>query len=158
MTPERFVEITNKLITEEPTSFEPLAFEAMCTLVMRGEYKYLPAIMAFCTAYAKGFCIDLSLVAKQTLVDKAIEYSVDGDRLSAFKSKYTFMDYYPHENARGFVRKQMMTCMDILHGKIKASRANVIDRFGDVYNYMILMYAVREDERKESDQPRPMDS
>ena len=91
--------------------------------------------------------IDLLALARETLVKKAKEYSMDGDRLWNFKPNYTFMDWNPLHNLNGYLRKHLASCMDILSGKIEPTKEMIIEKFGDVYNYCILAIALIEENK-----------
>jgi hypothetical protein len=97
---------------------------------------------------AKEINIDLLAMARETLVKKAKEYSMDGDRLWNFKPNYVFMNKDPLQNLNGYLRKHLASCMDMLDGKIEPTKDMVIEKFGDVYNYCILAVAIIEENNK----------
>ena len=97
---------------------------------------------------AKEINIDLLAMARETLIKKANEYSMDGDRLWNFKHNYSFMNKDPLQNLNGYLKKHLASCMDILDGKIEPTKDMVIEKFGDVYNYCILAVAIIEENNK----------
>jgi hypothetical protein len=97
---------------------------------------------------AKEINIDLLAIAKETLIKKANEYSMDGDRLWNFKHNHSFMNKDPLQNLNGYLRKHLASCMDMLDGKIEPTKDMVIEKFGDVYNYCILAVAIIEENEK----------
>ena len=97
---------------------------------------------------AKEVNIDLLAIARETLIKKANEYSMNGDRLWNFKHNYSFMNKDPLQNLNGYLRKHLVSCMDMLDGKIEPTKDMVIEKFGDVYNYCILAVALIEENNK----------
>ena len=97
---------------------------------------------------AKEINVDLLAIARETLIKKANEYSMDGDRLWNFKHNYSFMNKDPLQNLNGYLRKHLASCMDMLDGKIEPTKDMVIEKFGDVYNYCILAVAIIEENDK----------
>ena len=97
---------------------------------------------------AKEINIDLLAIARETLIKKANEYSMDGDRLWNFKHNYSFMNKDPLQNLNGYLRKHLASCMDMLDGKIEPTKDMIIEKFGDVYNYCILAVAIIEENEK----------
>jgi hypothetical protein len=94
---------------------------------------------------AKEINIDLLAMAGETLDKKAMEYSMNGDRLWNFKPNYSFMNKDPLQNLNGYLRKHLASCMDMLDGRMDPMKDVVIDKFGAVYNYCILAVALIED-------------
>ena len=88
----------------------------------------------------KVYNVDLIMHSVQVLGDKAVEYSSDVDRLYNFKTNYAFMDEDPRINLLGYVKKHLVSVMDVINGNIKdPSERFIIEHFGDVFNYGILL-------------------
>ena len=163
MTPERFTEIFKSIeplisdvrwvymrrICSHRNQFYQIimAMRIEANIVRRSQNDYIRLARK---AYdiAKEVNIDLLAIAKETLIKKATEYSMDGDRLWNFKHNYSFMDKDPLQNLNGYLRKHLASCMDMLDGKIEPTKDMVIEKFGDVYNYCILAVAIIEENEK----------
>lgn len=98
--------------------------------------------------YVKSsFNIDLIEHSYNVLASKDKEYSAKGDRLYNFKTDYSFMLPDPKQNLFGFVRKHLVSVMDIINGvKKDPDDQFIIEHFGDVYNYGILLIALLEED------------
>jgi hypothetical protein len=163
MTPERFTEIFKSiepLISDVNRSYIQricshreqflqiaIAMRIEANIVRRSQNDYIRLAKK---AYdiAKEINIDLLAIARETLIKKANEYSMDGDRLWNFKHNYSFMNKDPLQNLNGYLRKHLASCMDMLDGKIEPTKDMVIEKFGDVYNYCILAVAIIEENEK----------
>jgi hypothetical protein len=150
MTPERFESIA-EFITDDlgkacPVKieeFEKIAENAM-TGLSKIDWTYL---LKFLDSYMWiKWEIDFVPISKQVLIEKANGYSMNGDRLWNFKKNYSFMAEDPMVNLKGYVRKHLASCMDILTGKMIADEAMIIEKFGDVFNYCVLAIALMEEQ------------
>jgi len=163
MTPERFTEIFESIeieisdihrynlhkICKYKDDFldKAISLQNSDSIAMRTKKSYID-LAKITYEIAKEVHIDLLILARETLVKKAKEYSMDGDRLWNFKPNYTFMDWNPLQNLNGYLIKHLASCMDILSGKIDPTKEMIIEKFGDVYNYCILAVAIIEENEK----------
>lgn len=122
-------------------------FEAVATCIIRhGDYSMIPTLMRICKDHASQYGIDLEQSSRETLVNKAKEYALNGDRLWNFKTTYAFNIMHEQEVLQGYLLKHLNSCMDILTGKIEPTSLMILEKFGDVYNYCILLYALNQDD------------
>jgi hypothetical protein len=105
------------------------------------------ALIDFCQEHGKRYQLDLKVLAGKTLDKKAAEYSCEGNRLWNFFPDYPFLDGSKGMDLlKGYLLKHMVSCADILKGRIDPTQSLVLDKFGDCLNYSILMLAVIEQE------------
>lgn len=109
-------------------------------------------LMIISNAIAKEYYpdVDLLSLASKVLLSKSKEYAMNGDRLWNFKPNYKFMNKDPKLNLLGYLTKHVASCMDILTGKIVPNKEMIIEKFGDVVNYCILLIALLK-EKEEHD-------
>lgn|SRR5690606_18402783 len=84
--------------------------------------------------------------ARQTLGVKAEEYATD-DRLHNFKVAAELQGITPRAALAGMMAKHTVSVYDILHADTLASNAMVQEKLGDNLNYLLLAFAVIQDER-----------
>ena len=146
MTPERFNSIA-KLITDDLRKTDAIKieeFEKIAKDAMIGFSKIdWRNLLEFVDSYMWiEWDMDFIPISKQVLIKKANGYSMNGDRLWNFKKNYSFMNDNPTENLKGYIRKHLASCMDIITGKIVADEAMIVEKFGDVFNYCVLAIAL----------------
>lgn len=86
--------------------------------------------------------IDLSSHAKSTLINKAKEYAVDDDRLYNFKDPYNLTSLKHTDILKGYMLKHAISVLDMLSGKLKITDEMVLEKFGDLFNYCLLLLAL----------------
>lgn len=84
---------------------------------------------------------------RKTLVIKAGEYATD-DRLHNFKVAGRLNDCSGSEALWGMVTKHIVSLKDITRSDQSFKRAFLQEKIGDVINYCILLFALKEDEGK----------
>lgn len=139
-----------KSYTTQERSFEDLCEDVTRHLPRILLIKSFRLLAARADLIAKDLYPDLYLpqIAEDTLINKAKEYSMNGDRLWNFRNNYKFMEKYPLDNLLGYLRKHCASCMDIIRGYIKPDRKLTIEKFGDVYCYCLLALAILAEEEK----------
>jgi hypothetical protein len=122
-------------------------FEAVATCIMRHEdYTMIPLLMNMCADIAGTWNVNLKDIAQNTLIHKAKEYALNGDRLWNFKTTYAFNITHPEMALQGYLLKHLNSCMDYLTGKVEGSPGFILEKFGDVYNDGILLDALSKDD------------
>jgi hypothetical protein len=90
----------------------------------------------------------LEILARLTLIKKAKEYAIGGDRLYNFKPTYLFDKEDSKEVCIGYAIKHAKSVMDILKGKLQADVYTVEEKFGDLYNYCLLFIAICKEQEE----------
>jgi hypothetical protein len=152
MTPERFTELFNNVSNELIRKPKDIAssndfvnrFESVAKTICKREPMIEDYIRLAQLANYKAmeWSLDLLTLSKDTLVSKAKEYSMKGDRLWNFKPNYKFMAMTPLANLNGYLRKHLASCMDMELGYINPTEKLVIEKYGDVFNYCVLAIAL----------------
>jgi len=75
---------------------------------------------------------------RATLVNKAIEYSRQGDRLWNFRAGAGLTGLSPEQTLWGYLCKHLASIRDICNG-VPASRKMIREKIGDARNYLILL-------------------
>jgi hypothetical protein len=104
------------------------------------------ALIQFCDEFGKRYELELKALAGKTLNKKAEEYSCEGNRLWNFFADYPFLEDKGMELLKGYLLEHMVSCADILKGRLDPNKGLVLDKFGNCVNYSILMLAVIEEE------------
>ncbi len=146
MTPEKFDELANK-ITGIPYNMVEIFQQVAYELVTDCHVDTPHELMELCIKVGLKVDVDINANCKSTLLNKSKEYAMNGDRLWNFKYNYSFMCQDPKENLIGYMRKHLASCMDYLTRLItfedkEKEKAFVLEKFGDVYNYCVLLYAL----------------
>lgn len=89
---------------------------------------------------------DLTNQIKNTLIKKADEYSLDADRLSAFKRAADIQQQSPAQALLGMMTKHVVSIYDYVEEGKKFTEALAREKIGDNLSYLILLYAVLEEE------------
>ena len=100
------------------------------------------ALIELTHSYGLSFGLNLKTKAIETLVNKAKEYALSGDRLYNFKCNYDWQDETPYARLTGYMEKHLVSCADLITGKLKATPEMVAEKMGDCLNYSVLLYAV----------------
>lgn len=85
--------------------------------------------------------------ARDTLGTKAGEYAADNDRLHNFKVAAELQGITPRAALAGMRAKHTVSVYDILHAEELASPEMVQEKLGDDLNYILLAFAVIQEER-----------
>jgi hypothetical protein len=92
-------------------------------------------------AFAK--ILDARLAQIQTVLGhKAGEYAQGGDRLHNFRLAARVHGVSMQEALWGMALKHLISVMDLVAGRLPASKATVDEKVGDLINYLILLEAV----------------
>jgi len=144
MKPERFKEVYESITATKPKAdlFDYAVKNLFTTTKAIDLSLACYTVMSFCESMANGYSLNLRELSKKTLTEKAKEYAVNDDRLWNFKDNYAFTSASPIKNLLGYIRKQATSCMDVLTDRLQPTKALVQEKFGDVYNYCILLLAI----------------
>ena len=89
---------------------------------------------------------DLTTQIKNTLIRKAGEYNLDDDRLSVFKRAAGIQQQTQAQALLGMMTKHVVSIYDYVEGNKKFTEALAREKIVDNLNYLILLYAVLEEE------------
>ena len=82
------------------------------------------------------------------LSSKAKEYAFEGDRLWNFKVAAKVSSTTQQFALWGMAMKHLVSVMDLVNGFLANTEENVTEKIGDLINYLILLEAVLQEERK----------
>ena len=89
---------------------------------------------------------DLTTQIKNTLIRKAGEYNVDDDRLRVNKRAAGIQQQTPAQALLGMMTKHVVSIYDYVEGNKQFTEALAREKIVDNLNYLILLYAVLEEE------------
>ena len=89
---------------------------------------------------------DLTTQIKNTLIRKAGEYNLDDDRLSVFKRAAGIQQQTQAQALLGMMTKHVVSIYDYVEGNKQFTEALAREKIVDNLNYLILLYAVLEEE------------
>lgn len=89
---------------------------------------------------------DLTNQIKNTLIRKADEYNLDEDRLSVFKRAANLQQQTSAQALLGMMTKHVISIYDYISSDTKFTEALAREKIVDNLNYLILLYAVLEEE------------
>lgn len=89
---------------------------------------------------------DLTNQIKNTLIKKAGEYNLDDDRLSVFKRAAGIQQQSQAQALLGMMTKHVVSIYDYIEGDKKFTEALAREKLCDNLCYLILLYAVLEEE------------
>lgn len=83
-----------------------------------------------------------------TLKLKGSEYAFNSDRLHNFKVAAQISNQTPEKALWGMAMKHLVSVTDLIEERLENNRHNVNEKIGDLINYLILLEALFEDNRK----------
>ena len=83
---------------------------------------------------------------EKLLVKKQAEYNLDADRLSVFKRAAGIQQQTQAQALLGMMTKHVVSIYDYVEGNKKFTEALAREKIVDNLNYLILLYAVLEEE------------
>ena len=89
---------------------------------------------------------DLTNHIKKTLMRKASEYNLTDDRLSSFKCAAEMQHNTPSQALLGMMTKHVVSIYDYVESNKKFTEALAREKIGDNLDYLILLYAMLEEE------------
>lgn len=89
--------------------------------------------------------------SKAVLVVKAGEYAGGGDRLHNFKKSAILVDGTPEQALWGFITKHLVSLSDMVYSGKDYPTAVWDEKIGDSLNYLILLRALIEEKRTETE-------
>ena len=82
---------------------------------------------------------------ESVLSNKAKEYAQQGDRLFNFKVAANINRTTPEKALWGMATKHLVSVIDLVEGRLPATKENVNEKCGDMINYLILLTAIFEE-------------
>lgn len=97
---------------------------------------------------------DLINVVDVTLHKKGEEYSLADDRLSAFKEAAKIFQITPEQVLFGYCMKHIMSVKDMIdsYKDFEFSIEIWVEKLCDIINYMLILYAMKVEERMSKDE------
>jgi hypothetical protein len=89
---------------------------------------------------------DLTNQIKNTLIRKQAEYNLDDDRLSVFKRAANIQQQTPAQALLGMMTKHVVSIYDYVEQDKKFTEELAREKICDNLNYLILLYAVLQEE------------
>ena len=89
---------------------------------------------------------DLTDQIKSTLIRKQAEYNLDDDRLSVFKRAAGIQQQTTAQALLGMMTKHVVSIYDYVEQNKKFTEALAREKICDNLNYLILLYAVLQEE------------
>jgi hypothetical protein len=83
--------------------------------------------------------------ARNVLVNKAVEYASDADRLHNFKVAAAYLGCTPKQAALYFMTKHLVSISDMVQQDTPHSILVWDEKIGDALNYLILLRAIVEE-------------
>lgn len=144
MKTETFNAILAKALEPDSCRLETLTTAATCLNMGNRKVARHACLVLIALAQEVGekHGLNLKALANTTLVEKAKEYACGGDRLYNFRNNYDWQNGSEELRLIGYLEKQMVSCADILSGKLMPSEELIKEKFGDVLNYSCLLYAL----------------
>lgn len=88
----------------------------------------------------------ITKIVKDTLVKKQSEYNLTDDRLDVFKKAAGRQMITTQQALLGYMDKHVGSIYDYVHENKDISRELLLEKIVDNINYLMLLYAVYEDE------------
>lgn len=88
----------------------------------------------------------ITKLIKETLTQKQAEYNLTDDRLDVFKKAARRQMITPQQALLGYMDKHVGSIYDYIHENKPISRELLLEKVKDNINYLILLYALYEDE------------
>ena len=82
---------------------------------------------------------------KNVLVRKAVEYSLDNDRLSVFKHAAALSEETPEQALYGMMLKHIISVTDMINSKDSYTEELWNEKITDICNYLILLQGLLRD-------------
>ena len=148
---EKFMKLANRELESVSTvdyRIDAETFETVATnAFINNNLLALKQLMCICESegmrLSKLSCKELAV---SKLLERGENYAKGEDRLSNFKASAKFMSKDPLDNLQGYVRKHLEWVYTFTaNDEILATKEQIIEHVGDVFNYCILAIALMEE-------------